>query len=74
MGKEYLYLCDGKACGEVCPQADEQYPFKCRHTSKKEHSATLQSGKVPVFAMYADYKDTDIAVYYEIEEKGEKND
>lgn len=74
MGKEYLYLCDDKACGEVCPQAGAQHPFKCRYTTKKEHSATLQSGKIPVFAMFADYKDIDRTIYYEIEEKGEKND
>lgn len=26
------YLCDGKACGETCPNSE------CRHTAKPEHA------------------------------------
>lgn len=51
--EEYVYLCDKKACGEFCPSLleDVDDKFRCCHTTKKEHSITLQSGKEQVFEL-----------------------
>lgn len=46
--KKYAYICDRKACGDVCPSEFEEYNT-CRHTTNKDHSITLQEGKEPKF-------------------------
>ena len=72
---EYAYLCDGKACGEICPSSleDCDEKFKCRHTLNKDHSISLQNGKIPVFKKVTSEDGANPRIIY-WEEKGEQND
>lgn len=59
MGKDVLYLCDKKACGEICPDSE------CNHTLNIEHAVNFEA--------VMDEETGDVLYYQEKERKAYTN-